>query len=227
MMDLLKDMPFSEVKMSFASISRVLKHTISIATLFFCAFILGFSLSGCGTQTNREGGSKSADIVGFISDLGIARTPGGDYLGYIFVEGEKDPETQLDKASISVTKKTRIVSRISGRETTLKFGELKIGDKVEVKLTGPIMESYPPQATAKAIVLLKHTGIVRAKNMLEPEVMSISGVTGIGISSRNGDPVIVVYLENNSSDLLSKIPIEYAGYKVITEVTGPIEAFPR
>lgn len=213
--------------MRSALISQARTCAITSALLSLLVFFLLFFSAGCGKSANRKGELNTADIRGFISDLGIVRKPMDNYLGYIFVEGEREPETQADRARITVTKKTTILSRIAGRETNLKFGELKIGDKVEVIFTGPVMESYPPQATAGAIVLLARTGIIRAKNMLEPEVMSIPGVAGIGISSRNGKPVIVVYLENVSNELLSKIPREYEGFDVITEVTGPIEALPR
>ncbi len=143
------------------------------------------------------------------------------------MEGEKETDTEFDKASVSVMKKTKITSIISGGQEKLEFKDLTLGDRVEVVFTGPVMESYPVQATADSITVIEHSRIVSAKNRLEGEIMSIPGVTGIGVSSKSGKPVIVVYLENDSEDLRMKILKEYEGFEVITEVTGPIEALPR
>jgi Protein of unknown function (DUF3221). len=34
------------------------------------------------------------------------------------------------------------------------FTDLKTGDKVAVMFTGPFLESYPPQTTAKEIIII-------------------------------------------------------------------------
>ncbi len=56
--------------------------------------------------------------------------------------------------------------------------------------------------------------------------MSLQGVVGFGISARGGEPVIVVYLESDDPVLKGRIPSELEGFRVLTEVTGPIEALP-
>ncbi|KJS82120.1 MAG: hypothetical protein JM58_15435 [Peptococcaceae bacterium BICA1-8] len=69
----------------------------------------------------------------------------------ILVEGEIEPDTSFDKASIAITEKTKIYR---GKER-ISLGSLEGGIKVEVEITGPVRESYPVQATAKAVWVIE------------------------------------------------------------------------
>lgn len=185
--------------------------------------------AGCGGGGGSSPGGAAADIRGYISSTwGIsADPPPGGNLGSIMVDGELEPDTTVDRASVTVKEETRIYLEADGRRSEVEFNDLSVGQRVEVVFTGPVMESYPVQATAGEITVLENSGIGEVKDRHELEIMSIPGVTGYSISSRDGLPVIVVMLENDSPELKSRIPLELEGFEVVTEVTGPIEALPE
>lgn len=64
--------------------------------------------------------------------------------------------------------------------------------------------------------------IETANEQLTRQLISIEGVAGIGIGEHNNRPCITVFLENDSPELRAKVPAEFQGFPVITEVTGPI-----
>jgi Protein of unknown function (DUF3221) len=69
--------------------------------------------------------------------------------GSILVEGNIEEDTEFDKASIYITQRTKIIKEEANER--LKLSDIKVGDKVEVIITGPIRESYPVQVDAKII----------------------------------------------------------------------------
>ena len=82
------------------------------------------------------------------------------------------------------------------------------------------------QATASEIVVLGSTSIGEVKDRHEEELLSIPGVVGVGISSRDGEPVIVVYLESDSPEThRPRSPRSWRDSRC-SEVTGPIEIQP-
>lgn len=66
------------------------------------------------------------------------------------------------------------------------------------------------------------TQIEAAKEQLSRQLLDIEGVAGIGIGEFNNRLCITVFLENDSPELKAKVPEEFQGFPVITEVTGPI-----
>jgi len=70
------------------------------------------------------------------------------------------------------------------------------------------------------------TAIEVATNELSQELLPLKGIVGVGIGRIEGSPCILVYLENDSIDLKSKVPTQFHGFPVVAEVTGPIEALP-
>jgi beta-N-acetylhexosaminidase len=69
----------------------------------------------------------------------------------LFVEGDKEADTEYDKASVTIDKKTVIQDSAKNR---LAADDIKEGFKVEIIFTGPVRESYPVQATAMKVVVL-------------------------------------------------------------------------
>ncbi len=53
---------------------------------------------------------------------------------------------------------------------------------------------------------------------------SIEGVTGIGIGSESGKPVIKIYVEKKSIASQGNFPRQLEGYPVSIEVTGGLHA---
>lgn len=81
--------------------------------------------------------------------------PGGDLVGSILVEGQVEAGTTFDKATIAVTAKTRIFEQTAQERRPATFDALQMGRTVEAWFDGPVAESYPVQATASDIVILK------------------------------------------------------------------------
>lgn len=94
--------------------------------------------------------SSEPSIRGTITSV----TPGDGNLGAIMVEGPAGGATSYDKASVNVAASTKVLLRGADGYGRLTYTELKVGDAVEVWFTGAVAESYPVQATARAIVVV-------------------------------------------------------------------------
>jgi len=70
-------------------------------------------------------------------------------------------------------------------------------------------------------MVLGTSPIGEVKDRHEQELLSIPGVIGVGISSRDGEPAIVVYLESDAPGACCRDPPGAGRFKVISEVTGP------
>ena len=96
-----------------------------------------------------------ADIRGKITSINRANAESDEVIGTLMIEGVKEADTGVDKASVRVTKETRIIDRRGKERGTVAFDDLKTGQKVEARFLGPVMESYPVQATAGEIVIIE------------------------------------------------------------------------
>jgi len=74
-------------------------------------------------------------------------------LAVILVEGKKTPTTENDKASVKVTDKTKIWKQVGDKKQPATVADLKQGAEVSVRFTGPVLESYPVQATAGELII--------------------------------------------------------------------------
>lgn len=98
--------------------------------------------------------SGHADVRGTITRL--AKGDGrGKVLGHVLIEGEKEADTQFDKASLAVTAETRLSIKQGKELKSVGFADLAVGQKAEARVIGPVMESYPVQAQAAEITLLE------------------------------------------------------------------------
>ena len=95
-----------------------------------------------------------ADVRGAITSLTLAEGGAGDVMGTILIEGVLEEDTSHDRASVTVTNQTLILDNRSGESQAMGFQVLEVGQRVEARFTGPVMESYPVQATASEIVIL-------------------------------------------------------------------------
>ncbi|HWQ42491.1 MAG TPA: DUF3221 domain-containing protein [Desulfosporosinus sp.] len=113
-------------------------------------------LSGCSpgkAQTPDDSpGTKQADIHGTIVKL--TRNQAGELLGSILVIGDRGSKP-YDQATIKVTRKTIINEKSANNIVNSIFDALKENMRVEVRFIGSVAESYPVQATADEIIILK------------------------------------------------------------------------
>jgi hypothetical protein len=92
---------------------------------------------------------KEADgIRGLITQI---RAPFGQVEGFrILVEQDSTRSAGSPKAAILVSPSTPVVQRVGHRASP---AELRLCQEVSVWLSGPVAESFPVQATARAIVI--------------------------------------------------------------------------
>jgi len=208
------------------------------AAVAFCviaAMVMG--CSGSGDRAVEAPPAGEPDITGIIS--AVTKVEGDpDLLGSILVDAMDSAESRYDMAAVTVTTETGMydAAELTAPPVRVGFDALAEGQSVAVYFTGPVAESYPAQAKAAYIYLVapeagggdsgngRYGEILEVKNRHEDELMAINGVVGVGIGEGNGSPCIVVYLENDSKELESRVPEWVEGFPVITEVTGPIEA---
>jgi len=62
--------------------------------------------------------------------------------------------------------------------------------------------------------------VVEASNELFDELKDIEEVVGAGVKKNNNKSYIVIYLSRATQTTINKIPTEYHGNKVKTEVSG-------
>ncbi len=118
---------------------------------------------------NRTDADSPTDIgvrgkITRVQPLEDGAAPNG-VLGTLLIEGVKAPDTSVDKAVVSVTPATRLLLRRSEDtgaadkpRTPLRFMDLAVGQRVEVRFTGPVRKSYPVQATAAEVIVLAWGG---------------------------------------------------------------------
>jgi beta-N-acetylhexosaminidase len=126
---------------------------LKLATLPIIIFTL-FIIVGCNFSISNYG--KEADIKGSI--INIYKAAGdstGDIIGSILIEGNIEKDTEFDKASVTITKETRIFESKSGKLIKVSFDSLKPNQRVQALFTGPVAESYPVQGTAKEVIILE------------------------------------------------------------------------
>ncbi|MFO7697066.1 MAG: hypothetical protein R6X16_07910 [Anaerolineae bacterium] len=131
---------------------RVIALTLLIVILLAgCAQPAEPTFPEPGAQGGVEGPALPVDITGNISDV----QPGsGDVLGTIRIEGEKIEGNDYDKAVVKITGETRLWEQTSDGYIPATVDDFQFGATVTASFTGPVMESYPVQATAGEVTLL-------------------------------------------------------------------------
>ena len=111
--------------------------------LTITAIFLLFAVIACSKSGN--------DRVGVRGEIREIYLDEEEKVAAVLVEGQLESDTDYDKARVAIAKDT-VILKTNGQE--LEPGELKEGMKVEVVFQGPVAESYPVQARAKAIRVL-------------------------------------------------------------------------
>lgn len=128
------------------------------ALLILLVISLTFFTGCCPNQLTPPNLDAQVDIRGTILNINPAQA-NSNILGTIYVEGPLYEDTFYDKASIKITSSTLIYqvdNQLSSNDqfVQIPFSELQTGMMVEVTFTGPVLESYPVQATAKKVLVL-------------------------------------------------------------------------
>lgn len=126
-------------------VKRIITVVISIVLI-----VIGV---GCTSGSEEKGVepnnnvAEKVDIRGRITNV----VNNADNVEAILVEGELEEDTGYDKASIKITTETEIYKGTTGASAN----ELQEGVTVEAIFTGLVAESYPVQATAKVIRIIR------------------------------------------------------------------------
>lgn len=98
---------------------------------------------------NLESSREGIDMTGKITS--ISPITDGGLLGTIIVEGKGKG---FDKAYIKITTDTGISWSNGEKKQPANFNHLKVGQRVNIRFIGPVLQSYPVQAEAKEVLIL-------------------------------------------------------------------------
>ncbi|PKL73899.1 MAG: hypothetical protein CVV29_00945 [Methanobacteriales archaeon HGW-Methanobacteriales-2] len=100
-------------------------------------------------------GEEKADMNGSIIGICQANPQNeNNTQDSILVEGMVTGNSQTHNLSVKINKETAILKKNGNKRENASFTDLKTGNKVAVMFTGPFLESYPPQTTAKEIIII-------------------------------------------------------------------------
>jgi hypothetical protein len=92
-----------------------------------------------------------ADVTGFITDIQIIGEK--DMIGRVLIESHADKI--VDKYNITINTQTRIFRQAGDELIDTTFQRLENKQWVKLWFAGPVMESFPMQATARQIVIIE------------------------------------------------------------------------
>jgi hypothetical protein len=136
-----------------------MRHTgrTRMALVVFAALAL-VAMGGCGGGGGDDGASGrtsppagAADITGIVSQISAGAGPDQ---GSFLIVADPAVASVVDRAMVRVTTDTVIWAPEGEGRHSLAFGDLSAGDRVAVRFTGPVAESYPVQATAADVEVL-------------------------------------------------------------------------
>jgi len=71
----------------------------------------------------------------------------------ILVQGLVTSGNQQANVTVRITNDTQIYIKNGNQRNIITFGDLKSGQSVDIQFKGPIIQSYPPQASGSQIVV--------------------------------------------------------------------------
>ncbi len=128
----------------------MMKIKLTVPVLLIIAATLFTALSCQGGPPELEQPDIRGAVEGFsdsMSDSVIS--------GFILIEGVLEEDTKYDRALVTVTNRTDIYQYNGERLIKAQYEEIEYGSVIEVWFTGPVAESYPVQAEAETVVILK------------------------------------------------------------------------
>lgn len=100
-----------------------------------------------------EPDERAPDIRGTITQISA---PGATEVPFrMLVEGRIEEDTRYDRASVSVVESTRVFQETEDGFREASRRDLATGQRVEVQFREPVAESYPVQAQAGQVVILR------------------------------------------------------------------------
>lgn len=101
-------------------------------------------------------GNDRVDMNGKIIGICDGNLQGECNSSYsVLVEGISTGKSENQNISVRITKNTTIVYKRGNMLVNATLVDLKPGQSIEVKFAGTILQTYPPQANASQIIILK------------------------------------------------------------------------
>ena len=122
-----------------------MKNIILLALLF--VMFMGV-VYGAIVATGGEHSDMTGKIVGVCCDNNSTE------INSILVQGVLTNGNQQGNVSVRITNETQIFIKNGDKLKSISFESLKPGQNVDVTFKGPIIQSYPPQATGSEVVIL-------------------------------------------------------------------------
>ena len=72
----------------------------------------------------------------------------------VLVQGTMTDNNQTMNISVKISEETVITEKSAGQSYNSTFEHIQPGQNVEIRFTGPFLQSYPPQTTASQIIIL-------------------------------------------------------------------------
>jgi hypothetical protein len=119
------------------------RYTVIFLILAACLMLVS---TGCASSKPLE---TEADFLGFITDVQAGQAK--DITGLVSAESHADKI--VSKYVITVNKDTQIFRQDGSNLNKADFKELEAQQWVKIWFTGPVLESWPMQATAQQIVI--------------------------------------------------------------------------
>jgi hypothetical protein len=106
-----------------------------------------------------DAGTVQPQFFGIRGTITLIRLPPPNTathsVGSVLIEGVVEADTVYDRASVAVTHQTQIFDQTTVERRAVTFDALQHGQRVQVLFSGPVAESYPVQATAAEIIILR------------------------------------------------------------------------
>ncbi len=94
------------------------------------------------------------DIRGSVTEISVPDYRNEEIVAVLLIEGRVEEDTNVDRAWLTITTGT-FIGYIDGDEfVKVPFSEIEPGQTVEAIFAGPVAESYPVQAQARALLIL-------------------------------------------------------------------------
>ena len=94
------------------------------------------------------------DIRGSVTEISVPVNSNEEIVAVLLIEGQVEEDTNVDKAWLTVTTGTFIGYAEGDEYVKVSFSEIDPGQTVEAIFAGPVAESYPVQAHARALLIL-------------------------------------------------------------------------
>lgn len=120
------------------------------------ALITSFILIVTSCISDKKPVDTEADFIGFITEINSSQSEG--ISGRISVESHADKI--VTKYIVTIKKDTLIFKQDGDNLHNATFSALETKQWVRIWFSGPIMESWPMQGTAKQVVIVEYAALI-------------------------------------------------------------------